>query len=719
MSNGSRGIALINRQATLAPIPSNRPIQRVIRPSSVPLTTVIYILPQHRGHHTEPSSSPGSSAAPDTCKFPVENTATMKRTHTGLEVDEYRQGEASDSATCRSKVSRKIRACQQCHTRKIRCVTDDGAPKCIRCTKNGLECVVNKNLQDLLEGEYDWKKAMEQQMESMRASMVDMKAKLDNLQSTQQHMTLAITSPGTVSRLTAPTPHLTAMTRENSPETHSASKDDGAIVDAPMVSLFRATKLRNIRSDPSSDGRAALDRRHQPDFISQGRISLAEAEHLFSAFQGTLNAYLWGGVALVHDTLSSARESSSLLVAAILAVAALHTQDDGQRFDRCYVVLAELASQAMFQRYHTLDDIRGLCIGAFWLSDLSWKLSGLAVRIATELNIHQHCARALRGETSHCEKARLWYLLYVCDHHFSIAYGRPPVIAEDVTLINHEGFLALPGASGADMRLHSQVSIFIILSRTYRTFGLDRSRVVANDEFDAIRRYNGELGKWKQTWESRLGELVCDPQIGDYPRKGVLLHYHFARLLLFSVCLQGLRPTDSFLISRERQDFISTAVDSASAALRLILEDSDMRRAVVGVPLYLLTTIAYSSIFLIKVCSSWRAVVVHLSVDDVVNLVGPIISMLNATQAYARHVAHYIGQGLSTMLDRFKSGESARNVLMPQDPNKTSEVPQDSRPAQQQDWDLSYSWMMGDQLGMGLEYYPGDLLGIIGSQMAE
>src|SRR6478736_6663750 len=64
---------------------------------------------------------------------------------------------------------------QQCHTRKIRCVTDDGAPKCIRCTKNGLKCVVNKNLQDLLEGEYDWKKAMEQQMESMRASMVDMK----------------------------------------------------------------------------------------------------------------------------------------------------------------------------------------------------------------------------------------------------------------------------------------------------------------------------------------------------------------------------------------------------------------------------------------------------------------------------------------------------------------------------------------------------------------
>jgi hypothetical protein len=366
---------------------------------------------------------------------------------------------------------------------------------------------MNKNLQDLLKGEHDWKRDMEQQMESMRASMVDMKAKLDHLGSTQLQMKLATTTPETVSSITAPTPHLTTMTRENSPETHGISRDDDAIVDAPMGSLFRVTKLRNIRSDPSRNDRAALDRHRQPDFISQGRITLAEAEQLFAAFRGTLNAYLWSGVALVHDTLSSARESSSLLVAAILAVAALHTQDNGESFDRCYVILSELASATMFQRYHTLDDIRGLCIGAFWLSDLSWKLSGLAVRIATELNIHQHCARALRGETSHYEKARLWYLLYVCDHHFSIAYGRPPVIAEDVTMINHEGFLELPGAKDADVRLHSQVSIFIILSRAYRTFGLDRSRVVANDEFDAIRRYNGELGQWKQTWESRLGAL--------------------------------------------------------------------------------------------------------------------------------------------------------------------------------------------------------------------
>jgi Fungal specific transcription factor domain len=85
----------------------------------------------------------------------------------------------------------------------------------------------------------------------------------------------------------------------------------------------------------------------------------------------------------------------------------------------------------MLDRHHTLDGVRGLCIGAFWISDLSWKLSGHAVRIATELNLHRSFSKALKGEPGHVEAARLWYLLYVCDHHFSIAYGRPPVIHED------------------------------------------------------------------------------------------------------------------------------------------------------------------------------------------------------------------------------------------------------------------------------------------------
>ena len=303
------------------------------------------------------------------------------------------------------------------------------------------------------------------------------------------------------------------MTRENSTEPEAPDSDHQAIVNAPMASLFEATKLRNIRSDPwAHHGQRPPLKSAETDFIAQGRVSLRDAEYLFDTFRSTLNAYLWGGIALVHETLDAARASSSILTSAILAVTSLHTQDEGRAFDICYPVFLELVSQAVFDRYHTLDDVRGLCIGAFWLSDLSWKLSGLAVRIATELNLHQFCAKSLRDGSRYGDEARLWYFLYVCDHHFSIAYGRPPVIAENPTITCHEHFLQRPDATQADFRLHSQVGIFIILSRVFHAFGPDRSRMIGNDEFEALRRFDADMGFWRDRWKDKLREL----RLADY-----------------------------------------------------------------------------------------------------------------------------------------------------------------------------------------------------------
>jgi hypothetical protein len=165
------------------------------------------------------------------------------------------------------------------------------------------------------------------------------------------------------------------MTRENSidPPEPEDGPDNDALVAAPMASLFEVTKLRNLRSNlqarVNSHNRTAL----QDDFVSQGKVSLRDAEELFHTFDVSLNHYLWGGIALVHDNLTSLRESSSLLLAAILAVTALHVPGREEVFDVAYGEFLALVSESMFDRYHNLDDVRAFCIGAFWLSDVSCK----------------------------------------------------------------------------------------------------------------------------------------------------------------------------------------------------------------------------------------------------------------------------------------------------------------------------------------------------------
>lgn len=166
------------------------------------------------------------------------------------------------------------------------------------------------------------------------------------------------------------------MTREASPESAGqVPPDEDALVAAPMASLFEVTKLRNLRSNPQARINQRARTNLRDDFVSQGRISLADAEDMFQRFCVSLNQYLWGGIALLHDNLTAVRESSSLLLAAILAVTALHVPGKEEIFDVAYAEFLALVSESMFDRYHNLDDVRAFCIGAFWLSDVSCMFS--------------------------------------------------------------------------------------------------------------------------------------------------------------------------------------------------------------------------------------------------------------------------------------------------------------------------------------------------------
>lgn len=94
------------------------------------------------------------------------------------------------------------------------------------------------------------------------------------------------------------------------------------------------------------------------------------------------------------------------------------------------------------------------------------------------------------------------------EHHFSIAYGRPPIIHEDVCIAKHENFLNMPSVAQRDTRLHSQVALFIILTRIYHAFGPDVDLEVLEHELPKIEMFIKDLENWKRNWSSRIGELL-------------------------------------------------------------------------------------------------------------------------------------------------------------------------------------------------------------------
>ncbi|KAJ5219852.1 hypothetical protein N7468_009056 [Penicillium chermesinum] len=564
------------------------------------------------------------------------------------------------------KISRRIRACTECKRHKVRCDMKTGESTCSRCRRMGLECVVNKSLQTLLEDEADWKNVIELAMTDLLR-----KAQLPELSYYQAGGSIIETPFQKHVRKESSVASTYGLSQPQQQYSIDRETPATSLVTAPMGSLYEVTQLSENRG--SSPGNLyAPDQALVTDFISRGVVELQEAEELFYHFDVVLNRYLWDGALLAHKDLASVRRSSSMLSAAILAVTALHMPNKERTFDTCYTEFAKLASESMLGHHHTLDDIRAVCIGAFWLADVSWKLSGYAVRIATERNLHQFYRKAAQGSAEHQEQARLWYLLYTLEHHFSIAYGRPPIIHEDASITQHNTFTRLPSVSQGDLRLHSQVDLFIILTRIYFAFGPDVDLEVSESEFPKIEQFDMELNDWKSAW---LPRLVGNRHIGSYPYQGVYMHYHFSRLQLHSVALRTYHSsTSSRLMSSERRKLANLAIESAIATLQVVLDEKDMQRALVGVPLYLHSMITFAAVFLMKLaakaCSSTNSggqsqrnsiASADLLVDigQVRALVGRVIDLMISCsrRASERHLSHHIARGLQKMLTGLEEWE--------------------------------------------------------------
>jgi hypothetical protein len=324
---------------------------------------------------------------------------------------------------------------------------------------------------------------------------------------------------GSLQEPEAPVTHTTESITARDPETSSqlqpAQETSSHI---PIESLYELTRLRSLRGETVEEQPSNHD-----DFISRGLVPVDEAEKLFHFYQTQLDPYIYG-LASKYKTLESLRRSSSLLTACICTVAASHQAGNGQLYETCNQEFRRLVSGSMFERRISLDYLRALVIGSYWLSDVSWTLAGLAVRRASDINLHKFYYRIIDSTNGFAQTpeswdpsdpeasidpVRLWYLLYICDQHLSILYTRAPMIREDDTVRGWRAYLESPHASQSDVRISSQVALMTLLSQIREFFGVDASRSIPRGAMPHINTFSHHLDKWLAHWSSKLRKFPC------------------------------------------------------------------------------------------------------------------------------------------------------------------------------------------------------------------
>lgn len=409
---------------------------------------------------------------------------------------------------------------------QIKCLMDESGPPCRRCAERNLGCVLTKNLQSIIDEKSQYSEAIVQDLEHMHAALKDLVAKagmpdIPPLQSASLRDSFGSpTNDDNSAVMGVSNQQIMGVSRqeENGPSCDNSPKispDDEGLPYVPIHSLYALTKMRALRSPEETQANQQNSRgRNISDFITRGSVKLEDAERLFALYRDRLDPFMYG-VGCRYRSLDELRRRSTVLTAATLTVAALHDPRSDHTYGQCSSEFKRLMEKSMFERRVDRDYLRAMCVASYWLSDMSWMLSGYAIRRAAECNLHTSHARLLNDpseEAADC--ARLWYILYICDQHLATLYGRPSIVQEDASIQGWEAFLASPVSNDEDKRLASQVALLGILRSIRELFGPDNGQPIPRVYLNQIAHFNRQLDQWIGHWSNTLlGTSTLTPQL--------------------------------------------------------------------------------------------------------------------------------------------------------------------------------------------------------------
>ena len=136
---------------------------------------------------------------------------------------------------------------------------------------------------------------------------------------------------------------------------------------------FPCSSLNNLSMNDQDVGPHSIG----PDLVTRGLITQHILEKHFSYYKYCLNPQIYHLISS-SDTVANLLERSSLLLLAICAAAAFSAGTED--YETCLKIFIDEVSAMAFYHNPSFDDVRALCIGAFWLGKEATALNAMGQR---------------------------------------------------------------------------------------------------------------------------------------------------------------------------------------------------------------------------------------------------------------------------------------------------------------------------------------------------
>ncbi|KAJ6531716.1 hypothetical protein B0H19DRAFT_1272920 [Mycena capillaripes] len=355
---------------------------------------------------------------------------------------------------------------------------------------------------------------------------------------------------------------------------------------APALGVANANFFRSsptpdpMRSRPLSGGPAA------PHILTRGLITPQEAEKLFDIYFQRMNL----SVSLLDPVLYTPQKTcyrSPFLFTVVCAIASRFYTERPDLYPQAMHFAQLAAGTALISGHKCVELCQGYILMSLypvpakrWEEERGWLYLGLAIRMATDLNLHlPNTAKPINENHARemLNRTRVWLNCFNLDRSTGSQYGKAPTISNNDYMANHSGdwWCSSPYnmanfdihicAYNAELKVMAAFMAKIYSDPSHPT-GLNK-----NVDFERVAtETDEELQQLQDKWQKIVHEQtdMTDPQ--NRFRSGLIkLAYSYCRLVALSFGFQhafGKNNTDE-------NPFLMRCVAAASDVVTAIIDD--------------------------------------------------------------------------------------------------------------------------------------------------
>ncbi|CBQ68910.1 conserved hypothetical protein [Sporisorium reilianum SRZ2] len=285
--------------------------------------------------------------------------------------------------------------------------------------------------------------------------------------------------------------------------------------------------------------RIIIEREMPPELLTLGIVSSEEVLDLFSIFFRRCTQHITLLDADWH-TPTFICSRSPFLFTCVCAVAAKFYERRPDLHAKCLALTRKVAFDVVNRGFKSIEIVQGFLLMALYAQpaerfeeDKTWMYSGIALRMATDLNLHRKSVATfnhsphpddpavLDREREILNRERTWYVCFATDRGLSIQMGKPYTIREDWIVRNCRNW-GSRFSRPWDLAVSATVDLYRISSRQLDFLYSSTSSVSGlNSEIDyslVLPIFNEQLQEWREEWRWR-GLFTMPEEAEEYIEK--------------------------------------------------------------------------------------------------------------------------------------------------------------------------------------------------------